>query len=72
MLDISCQTEFTKKKNIYIWGLGGCFVHNEVSHDRQEWGVARVVTRGPGAFRGPERDTFFIFSLLSVFLKERL
>ena len=36
-------------------------------------GVAKVVTRGPGAFRGPEeRHIFLIFSLFSVFLKERL
>ena len=34
--------------------------------DRQEGGVARVVTREPGAFRGVERDKFFIFSLFSV------
>ena len=39
-----------------------------IEHDRREWGVARVVTRGPGAFRafrGPERHAFFISSLFS-------
>ena len=46
---------------------------NIEKQDRREGGVARVVTRGPGAFRGPEeRHMFLICSLFSVFLKERL
>ena len=33
-------------------------------------GVARVVTRVPGAFRDPERYILCISSLFSVFLEE--
>ena len=48
------------------------FTLHSFSQDRREGGrVARIVTRGPVAFRGPERHTIFIFSSFSVFHKER-
>ena len=36
----------------------GSLTRLALCQDRREGGVARVVTRGPGAFRGPERHIF--------------